>query len=416
MALPLSVDIAVTHLMGRRRQTIVSVLGVALGVGFFIAVAALMQGFQTYFRETIIDVSPHVVVEDEFRNPPRQPVQALYAGGAVELRGLKPEEERRGIRNARAMVEALRRMPGVTVAPTLSGQVVLRYGGVDEAASLVGIEPEQEQRVTTLAKDMEAGSLDRLNTTANGIVLGRELAKKLGAKLGDSLLAVTAAGVTRRVTVEGIFHTGIQNLDEGVAYMLLKRAQVLQDRINVVNQVRLRLADPDQAPAVAQRVEARFRYKAESWQETNQNIFQIFTVQNAIMYSIVGAILIVAAFGIFNVISTVIYEKTRDIAILKSMGLTEGDIRRIFLVEGIIAGAIGAVMGWAVGYGLTEVLASIRFDFSDDPSENRFHLSYSLLHYMLGGGFALVAAGLAAYLPARRAARLNPVEIVRGAA
>ncbi len=416
MALPLALDVAVTHLLGRKRQTVVSVLGVALGVGFFIAVAALMQGFQTYFRQTIIDVSPHVIVSDEFREPPVQPVESAYRGGAVDLRGLRPEDERRGIRDSRAIIDAIDRIPGAEVAATLSGQVVLRFGGTDEAATLIGIEPDREARVTTLAQDIEAGSLERLETTANGILLGRQLADTLGATLGDSLIAVTPAGVTRRVTVEGIFHTGIETLDSNVAYTLLKRAQVMQDRINVVNQIRLRLDDPNRAPEVAQRTEARFGYKAESWQETNQNIFQIFTIQNAIMYSIVGAILVVAAFGIFNVISTVIFEKTRDIAILKSIGLTEGDIRRIFLIEGLIAGMIGALLGWAVGYGLTEVLASIRFDFSADPEENRFHLDYSLLHYAIGGGFACAAAGLAAWLPARRAAKLNPVEIVRGAA
>lgn len=133
--MPLILDIALTHLRNRRRQTLVSILGVALGVGFFIAMAALMQGFQRYFIAKVIDVSPHIIVKDEYRSPPVQPLQRLFPDGAIALRGLKPKEELRGIRNAAAMVDALSRLPGVAVAPTLRGQVFLRYGSRDVSAT-----------------------------------------------------------------------------------------------------------------------------------------------------------------------------------------------------------------------------------------------------------------------------------------
>ncbi|WP_158046604.1 ABC transporter permease [Skermanella pratensis] len=416
MPRPLLLDLALTHILGRKRQTIVSVMGVALGVGFFIAMAALMQGFQSYFVDTVINASPHITVRDQFRQPAVQPVSAAFPGGAVVLHGLKPRNEIRGIRKAGTLVAALSEWPGLSVAPSLSGQVILRYGSADQSASLIGIVPEREVRVTQLEQDMVEGRLADLSSAANGIVLGVGLADKLGAGMGDSLNAISPAGVILRVKLVGLFRTGIVNLDEGQAYILLKKSQILQSRANVINQIRVRLDRVDEAREVASRIEALYGYRAESWQEANEGVFGVFRIQNAIMYSTVGAIMVVAAFGIFNIISTVVYEKSRDIAILKSIGLTEADIRRTFLMQGLMIGVIGAVLGWLIGFGLTSLLASIRFDVGGMVRNDRFFLEWSLTHYWIGGLFSLAASGVAAWLPARRAAGANPVDIIRGAA
>jgi lipoprotein-releasing system permease protein len=134
------------------------------------------------------------------------------------------------------------------------------------------------------------------------------------------------------------------------------------------------------------------------------------------MYSTTGAILVVAAFGIFNIISTVVLEKTRDIAILKSIGLDETDIKLIFLMEGLAVGIVGALLGWATGYALTEMLAQVKLPIEGFVKAQGFYLKYSIWHYLISAGIAIGAAVFAAYLPARKAARVNPVDIVRGAA
>jgi lipoprotein-releasing system permease protein len=412
----LTLDIALAHLRKRKRQTLVSILGVAVGVGFFIAIAAMMQGFQSYFVSQIIDASPHIVMMDEYRNAPKQPVEDFYSGGAVQLRGVKPKDEPRGIRNGQAITDALATMPGLHVAPSFQGQVFLRYGSKDVSATLIGIEPERERRVTRIEKDLTVGKLDQLQTTANGLILGEGLAAKIGVGPGDSVNAVSPTGVVMRMKVVGLFRTGVTTMDNAMAYALLKKSQVLASRTNVVNQIRMRLDDVTAAERMAAAIEARFKYRTESWQETNRNVLGIFVIQNGIMYSTTGAILVVAAFGIFNIIATVVMEKTRDIAILKSIGLDEGDIQQIFLIEGFLVGIVGALVGWGVGYGLTEVLASIRFEIEGFVKTQGFYLSYSLTHYVIAGAIAVAAAMAAAYLPARKAARVNPVDIVRGAA
>ena len=167
---------------------------------------------------------------------------------------------------------------------------------------------------------------------------------------------------------------------------------------------------------VATRAEAQLGYKAMSWQEANESILEVLIIRNVIMYTVVAAILLVAGFGIFNIVSTITHEKARDIAILKSLGFREADMRRLFLVEGLAIGVAGSILGWGVGFGLSLLLASVRFEFSGPMGEvSGLPLAWSVWHYAIAAGFALVAAGVAGYLPARRAARLSPVDIIRGA-
>ena len=206
--------------------------------------------------------------------------------------------------------------------------------------------------------------------------------------------------------------------DEGEGYVLLKNAQILSERPNAINEIRLKLDDPAAAPQVARRAEAQLGYKAMAWQEANESLLEALVIRNVIMYTVVGAILLVAGFGIFNIISTITHEKARDIAILKSLGFTQADMRRLFLLEGLALGAGGSLVGWAVGLGLCFALSLVRFELSGAAVAQeitRLPLAWSFWHYLIAAGFALVSAGVAGYLPARQAARLNPVDIIRGA-
>jgi lipoprotein-releasing system permease protein len=414
--LSLAFDIAFAHLRRRKRQTAVSILGVALGVGFFIGMSALMQGFQTFFVSKIIDVAPHVTVKDEFRKARRQAAEIAFPTGAVEVSGVKPLDEIRGIRGAKSMMSDLSGAGGIEAAPTLRGQIILRFGTKDVAASALGIEPARERRVTNLESDLVAGRLDDLVTTANGIILGSGIAEKLGAKPGDGLIALSPAGVTLRVKVVGVFRTGIVSLDNFECYLLLRRVQALLGRPNVVNQVRLKLDDATKAAEVAGLIEGRYGYRSEGWEELNRNVLGVFVIQHGIMYSTIGAILIVAAFGIFNIISTVVHEKARDIAILRAIGFEEGDIRAVFLIEGATIGLVGSLLGWGVGYGICRALAAVRFEVESFVRLQGFVLHETPTQYVVGAALALVAATFAAFLPARKAARSRPVDVLRGAA
>lgn len=408
----LLLELAFTHISGRGRQTVVALLGVALGVGFSIAMAALMQGTQDDFIDTMIDTMPHIEVSDETRDSRRQPAEDVFA--ATSFSGLRPREDRRGIRNPAAALPALRAWVPGRVAPSLSTQGVARYVGREAAVSVIGVDPSAESGVSSLVADFIQGDFRALASGGNTIIVGDLLADRLGASLGTTIGLVSAAGLQQGLKIVGIFHSGVKPRDEGETYVLLKTAQILSERPNAINRIRIRLDEPESARGLAARVEAQLGYKSVSWQEANEAILEALVIRNVIMYTVVAAILLVAGFGIFNIISTITHEKARDIAILKSLGFPEADMRRLFLLEGLVIGAGGSLLGWGVGFLLTFALGRVRFEIPEADMTN-LPLAWSLWHYLIASGFALASAGIAGYLPARKAARLNPVDIIRGA-
>jgi lipoprotein-releasing system permease protein len=410
----LILEIAYTHIAGRGRQTLVAVIGVAVGVGFSIAMAALMQGGQDDFVKQMVDTMPHVQVTDEQRNARRQPAEDAFE--TVAISGLRPRDDRRGIINPTAATSWLEGWIRGRFAASLKADAVIRYSGREVGAAVIGIDPETERAVSPIVEDFKEGSFAALAAGGNNVVIGDTMADRLGAGLGDTVTAVSSQGLSRNFKIVGLFHTGTTARDEGEAYVLLKNAQILSARPNAINEIHVKLDDPDTAPAVARRVEAELGYKAVAWQEANESILEALVVRNIIMYTVVGAIMLVAGFGIFNIISTITHEKARDIAIMKSLGFAERDMRRLFLLEGVSIGAAGSALGWLLGFSMVYALSLVRFEIAATGQEmTQLPIAWSILHYLIASGFALASAAIAGYLPARHAARLNPVDIIRGA-
>lgn len=408
----LVLDIAWTHVTSRVRQTIVGILGVAMGVGFSVMMAALMEGSQRDFIAQLVDAMPHITISDERRSPPVQPAEQVY--DAVSISGLTTAAIRPGIKNPYAIIASLESwLPG-EVAPSVLSKAVIRNAGRDTAASITGIDPRRERLVSKLPTQISQGSLDNLFKSSNAIILGDKLATRIGARVGNKVTLVSATGQRLSCVVVGLFHSGISQQDETQAYTLIKTAQILAGQTGLVNALRVRATDVMAARDVAMRIERETGYKSVSWQEANEDLLSALQIRNFIMYTIVGAILLVASFGTYNIISTITHEKTRDIAILKSLGFTSATIRRVFLLESQMIGVGGMLLGWVLGYVMCVGLGRIEFK---SPYMDATHLPifYTPMHYVLAGGIALAASAFAGYFPARKAASVHPVEIIRGA-
>jgi lipoprotein-releasing system permease protein len=413
----LALRIAVTHLLARKRQTLVSLSGIVLGTAFFLAVSSLMRGSEADFIHRLIDNSPHITISDEYRGAGLQPAQQRWPQAAVRIRGVKPQTEVRGIRAWQEKLDFIEALDGVRAAPALSGAVVLTFAGRIEGVTLTGIIPSTMHGVSTIDEKMVAGSLDALAANPNGIVVGQGLIDRFRLAMGRNLTVAAPNGQVRTLKIVGIFRTGIAAYDESQTYALLKRAQTLLDRPNRVNRFVLQLDDPYRARAIAAQIERRIGYKSVSWLEASEDIMSLLLIRNIIMYSVVAAILVVAAFGIYNTISTIVMEKTRDIAIMKSMGFHARDIRTIFVAEGVIVGTCGSLLGIVAGLGLMAILGSVTikpFGLTGDPVHLPLYRGAS--QFVIAFAFAMVAAVAAAYLPARKGGRVHPVEILRGAA
>jgi lipoprotein-releasing system permease protein len=412
--LKLLFSIAASHLGSRRRQTIVSLLGIMLGVGFFLAVSGLMQGSDQDFFKRLIDNSPHITVYDEFRTARPQPAAEFYRDAALEIRAVKPRNEPRGIRQYKSGLEFVSALPGTRAAPVLTGQSILAFSGKDVGVSLSGVVPERMKQVSTLGEQFVAGSLDALTINPNGIIIGAGLAEKLKAGMGDNLTVIAPSGSTRIMKIVGLFRTGNAFYDEGQTFVLLKRAQNLLNRPNAANRIIVQLDEPDRAPAVATLIEAALGYKSQSWQEASRDLMDLVVIRRVILYSVVAAILVVASFGIYNVISTVVLEKTRDIAILKSMGFHAHDIERVFVLEGAVLGSIGSVLGIGVGAALMTALGHVAIKTPFNTEQSYLPISWGWEQFAIASTFAMLSAIGAAYLPARKGAAVRPVDILRG--
>jgi len=405
-------DIAFTHVRARVRQTGFAVAGVATGVGFSIMMASLMQGSQDDFTQRLVNTLPHITVSDERRNPPPQPAERLYQ--AAEIHGLTPEARRPGIKNPLATMAALDAwLPG-GIAPSVKVQAIIRYANHDVSTTVTGIDPRRESKVSELPKQMRGATLTALYRATNAIIIGDRLSEKIGARIGANITLQTSQGARVSAQVVGFFHTGVRQQDEGTAYVLTKTGQILSRQTGLINELHIRLNDPLASREIAARVENDTGYKSVSWQEAYEDLLSTFIIRNIIMYAVVGAILLVASFGTYNIISTITHEKARDIAIMKSLGLSEYTVRMIFVVEALIIGLTGALAGFALGYLLCRGLGAIRITNPFIDSDH-LPLAYTYLHYLLAGAVALVSSVAAGYAPARKAAREHPVEIIRGA-
>jgi lipoprotein-releasing system permease protein len=408
----LVLTIAWTHVRYRARQTLVAIAGVMTGVAFSIMMAAMMEGSQDDFIRTLVNALPHISITDELREPSRQPADQVYA--ATEFHGLTPNVRRPGIKNPMATIASLQSWVPGSLTPSVQSKAVLRFAGRNLTVSIVGIDPRTEADVSNLATHMRQGTLTSLYRSSNAILLGDRLAGKIGARVNSNLTLASAQGTSMNATVVGTFHSGFRMTDETTGYVLLRTAQILERQTGIVNEIRVRTTDPMQARLISERIGEQTGYRSISWQEAQEDLLSAITLRNILMYTIVGAILLVASFGTYNIISTITHEKTRDIAILKSLGFRDHTIRTVFIIEALLIGLVGAAFGWAAGYLLTGGLASLEFKtpFSD---YNHLPVLYSVKHYLLATGVALISSLVAGYFPARAAARLHPVDIIRGA-
>jgi lipoprotein-releasing system permease protein len=393
----------------------VSLSGIVLGVAFFLAISSLMHGSETDFIRRLVDNSPHITVSDEYRNPRLQPVTQLFGDGAIEIRSVKPLTETRGIRHYPQIMEALRTMRHLRASPVLAGQAIITFAGKDVAVSLNGMIPSEVSDVTTIQNYMVAGSLDAMIANRDGIVVGDGLVRKLSLSLGQNVTLTAPTGQVRTFKIVGLFHTGRTTYDDTQAFADLKRVQALLLRPNRANTIILKLDDPHRAPPVAAEIERRFGYKSVSWQEASEDLMNTLEMRNIIMYTVVSAVLIVAAFGIYNVISTVVLEKQRDIAILKSIGFRARDIRRIFLIQGLLLGIIGSAAGLPLGAALMWSLMQVQLKFPGGTDPLPLPIDWNWRQFAIAAAFAIIAAVCAGLLPARKSARVQPVDILRGA-
>ena len=408
--------IALKLLTERKRQAFVSIVGVAIGVAAFIAMSSVMNGFQIYFIKQAVDINAHITLKVEESDDPDRILKEAYGENIVaEVLGSKPKDLKDKIIGYKHFIDKYERDDRVLgIAPHLTGQAIINYGTKEKSATLIGIDPVLERNASVVDNYIEFGNLDKIVTDRNSIVIGKLLARDLGIKeTGKKVTLVSPSGGIYTLKVVDFFSSGITSIDQTRVYMNLRTLQAILDKPNQVNELIIKVKDVDTAESLASEMSEDTGYYAESWQRAFSNFLQIFKMQNWITYMMVFAILIVSAFGIFNIMMMTVLEKKRDIAILKAIGYEDGEITRIFVFQGLLVGFIGALAGCLLGYFIEVWLASLKFEIVGIIRASGFVLDRRPRYFVLGFVFAMIFAFFASFYPSWRASKLFPVDIFR---
>ena len=408
--------IALRQLWDRKMLNGIALLGVMLGVLTLIGINGIMQGFQVKFLDNITKISPHVTIYDKQLRPSPS-ILARWADDFVvtHVAHESPSDRQLRINRPAEIVRAISQMDGVLgAASALTGSAVIALGAQELPVDLRGIDPPRQDRVTPISAYTVEGSFRRLDASSDGILIGRGVANKIGARLDDVIKVGSPLGDKMTLKVVGIFDCGIPPVDNNRVYVTLRNAQTLLGKPDIIGRVEVKLVDPDRAPAVTEALERMFGYDAESWQETNANFLALFAMQNTIISFVVGAILCVGGFGILAVQIMIVLQKTRDIAILRSVGFRRADILVAFLLQGAIIAIVGGIVGDVIGHYVLVALSHLKTHTEGLVKSETFLIYEDDRFYVYGLVFAFVIGVVASLIPAIRGSRVEPVDVLRG--
>jgi lipoprotein-releasing system permease protein len=300
-------------------------------------------------------------------------------------------------------------------APRISTQVFFNNGNIDINGLINGIDVQKETLLYSFNDYVVAGNAADLKNVANSIILGKGLAERMLVNIGDVVSVTTAKGDQYSLKMVGIFQSGINDIDQVQSYASIATAQkILGKPANYITDINIKLKDMNQAPAVAKEYAQLYSTDAEDIQTANAQFETGSRVRSIISYSVGITLLIVAGFGIYNILSMMIYEKMDSIAILKATGFSGSDVRKIFLIISLGIGLFGGLLGLMFGYLLSKGINQIPFNTSALPTVKTYPINYNPWYYVIGILFSLITTYLAGLFPARKASKVDPVIIIRG--
>lgn len=410
--------IAKTHLLARKKQTIIAALGVTFGIGIFIILVSFMTGLNGLLDGLILNRTPHVRVYNEIKPSDLQPVQKLkeYEGNMHVIHSIKPKASKSSIYNNQPLMAVLRkdkRVKGVT--PLVGARVFYVSGATQLNGNLSGIDVKEQLRLFNFGDYVTKGKAEALTTVENGIIIGAGVAGKLSIDLGDYVQIVSTTGQSLRLKIVGFFQSGLADIDNVQSYVSVKTAQRIQGMPkDFITDVYVKLYDIDLAVKMSEEIKDKFHLNAIDIKSANAQFETGTGIRNLITYAVSIALLIVAGFGIYNILNMLIFQKMNDIAILKATGFSGVDVRNIFLYQAMMIGIAGGALGLIVGYFVSVLISKSPFETQALPTIHTFPVNFSAKFYIIGTIFAVITTFLAGLMPARKASNIDPVEILRG--
>ncbi len=403
--------IALRFLTHRKRALLLSLSGVVFGVAIFICTQAQTQGFSRYFIESNIGSNGALVVRSRFR--PRYEPLMVAAKNSKTTTGRRLYFE--GITNPNEIMRVSRQFPDViSCSPVLRGTVSARAGFENATVDLYGIDPALHSQTTDILRQLIHGNFDDCRNNTSAVIIGSRLAELLQTDVGDTVQLLAPNGEYWRMNIAAIARAGIGSIDSTRMYAHAKVAQALLQQPSGASMIIYKLRDRNRAPVLASRFETLFQHNALSWQEREESTLQLFLTLRMSVAITVSLIILLAGFGIFNVLTMSVLAKIKEIAIVRSLGYRRADISAIFLWQGALIAAAGSVLGCLLGALMTWGVSHIPIRLRGLLYTNYFLVTWDWRHYAFATLLALIAVFIASYVPARRAAELPPVVTIRG--
>ena len=406
--------IAYRFLTAKKRAMFMSLSCTILGVGLFIVTQATTSGFERFFTKTILGINGAIRIEDKIQDTMRS--MAAAGGGDSYFSWREGVKYIEGIEEPQRLMEVVRDFANVRgVSAVVRGNVQATSSFKTEDAQVFGIRLEDHLRVSDLAEQITNGQLETFRNSPQGALVGRVLADRLQMGVGDSF-SISSRGASRRAFVSAIYETGYREVDKANIYLHQEEARSLLKRATGATFLQISLDDPGRAPQDAARMEQVLQHGVKPWQEREKTWLAVFRALRISTMITVSVFTLIASLAMFNTLAMIVLEKTKDIAILRSMGYERRDITQIFLWQAGIVLAIGAVVGAGFGAGVTWLVGQVPLPINGIFKTDHFVVTWDLSHYVGAVATAVVMVMVASMIPARRAARLEPGDIVRGTA
>ena len=402
--------IAIRFLTHRKRALLLSLSGVVFGVAFFICTQAQTQGFSKFFIDSTLGSNGALILRSPFEPRGNSIVPTKMAKMNIVRR-----QYFEGVRNPTEIMRVSRQFSNVvSCSPVLHGTLSARSGFENATVDLFGIDPALHIQTTNLANQIVEGDLTDFRNKPTSVIVGSRLAEILSASVGDSVQLFSPGGTYRRFAVAAIARSGVGQIDATRIYCHARVAQSLLRKPYSASMIIYKLRDPDRAPALADHFETLFQHSSTSWQDREEANLQLFLTLRVSAAVTVSLVILLAGFGIFNVLTMSVLAKVKEIAILRSMGYRRGDISAIFLWQGAMVAVAGSVVGCLLGALLTWGVSHIPIRVRGLLYADHFLVAWNWSHYFWATVLALIAVFIASYVPARRAASLPPVVTLRG--
>ncbi|MBA4241478.1 MAG: ABC transporter [Sphingobacteriaceae bacterium] len=414
----LIIDIAINLIRARLKQSIIAAVGVTFGIAMFVTLLGFMNGLNNLLDGLMLNRTPHVRLYNEVKPSTDQPVliSKEYKNNTNFIQSIKPKDRGREIYNSKAIINILKQDKRVIdVAPKVTAPVFFNTGSIEITGVVNGIDVPAEEHLFKVSDYIIEGNVFDLNNESNTIIIGKGLAEQMLVKVGDVVKITTIKGGLVSLKIVGIIQIGIAEIDNTMSYTSLRTAQmILGESASYITDIQVKLTDVMMSPETAKEYRAKFGIDAIDAQTANSQFETGSNVRSIISYAVGITLLIVAGFGIYNILNMMIYEKMDSIAILKATGFSGNDVKWIFISLSLIIGIVGGLFGLLFGFGLSSIIDNIPFETSSLPTIKTYPIDYKYTYYVIGFTFAVCTTTIAGLFPALKASKIDPVEIIRG--